>query len=102
VQGFLISAFGYDPAQLLRGYAKPVLIVQGRRDIQVSEADARLLARADPQASLVLLADVNHVLKSVASDDRKANLATYGDPERPLAPGVVDAIAGFLSTDAKP
>jgi uncharacterized protein len=101
LQGFLISAFSYDPAQLLQGYAKPALILQGERDIQVSEADARLLKRADPNATLVLLADVNHLLKSVTSDDRKANVATYGDPALPLAPGVVDAIAEFLST-AKP
>jgi pimeloyl-ACP methyl ester carboxylesterase len=102
VQGFLISAFSYDPAQLLRGYAKPVLILQGLRDIQVSETDARLLARADPRARLVLLPDVNHVLKSVAADDRKSNIATYADPDLPLAPGVVDSIAGFLSAAARP
>ncbi|MGA2397640.1 MAG: alpha/beta fold hydrolase [Steroidobacteraceae bacterium] len=102
VQGFLISAFSYDPAQLLRGYAKPVLILQGQRDIQVPEADARLLRQADPKATLMLLPDVNHVLKSVASDDRKTNAATYTDPDLPLAPGVVDSIAGFLSTSANP
>ena len=101
VQGFLISAFSYDPPQLLRGYARPVLILQGQRDLQVREADARLLARADPQARLVLLPNVNHVLKAVASDDRKTNIATYADPDLPLAPGVVDAIAEFLAA-AKP
>jgi uncharacterized protein len=102
VQGFLISAFSYDPAQLVRGYAKPVLILQGRRDMQVREADARLLKQADPRATLVLLPDVNHVLKSVASDDGKANAATYADPDLPLAPGVLDSIIEFLSAAAKP
>jgi uncharacterized protein len=96
LQGFLINAFSYDPAQLLRGYAKPVLILQGTRDIQVGEQDARLLEQADPSATLVLLPDVNHMLKSIASDDRKANAATYGNPDLPLAPGVVDSIAKFL------
>jgi pimeloyl-ACP methyl ester carboxylesterase len=101
VQGFLISAFSYDPAQLLAGYTKPVLIVQGLRDIQVPEADAQLLKKADPDATLVLLPDVNHVLKSVTSDDVRANIATYGNASLPLAPGVVEAINSFLTANGK-
>jgi uncharacterized protein len=102
VQGFLISVFSYDPAQLVAGYTKPVLIVQGLRDIQVREADARLLKNADPAATLALLPDVNHVLKTVTSEDMRANIATYGNPSLPLAPGVVDAISAFLITHGKP
>jgi len=37
------------------------------------------------------------VLKTVASDDRRANAMTYGNPNLPLAPGVVQAIAGFVN-----
>jgi uncharacterized protein len=96
VQGFLINAFTYDPAKLIATISKPVLIVQGRRDIQVGVADAERLKQASPKSSLVLLPDANHVLKSVSSDDRRANAATYVDPNLPLAPGVVDAIADFV------
>lgn len=101
VQGFLISAFSYDPAELLKGYRKPVLILQGLRDMQVREGDARMLKDADPRATLVLLPGVNHVLKSVDSDDRRANVATYSNPSLPLAAGVVSAIADFLTANAK-
>lgn len=97
VQGFLMDAFSYDPARLLAVYPKPVLILQGQRDIQVHEADARILKQANLKATLVLLADTNHVLKTVTSDDRNANIATYFDPGLPLAPGVIDAISGFLA-----
>ena len=96
VQGFLISEFSYDPARLLQGWRRPVLVVQGQRDLQVGEADARLLLQAAPQATLVLLPGVNHVLKAVASDDPRANLATYGDPALPLAPDVGRSIAAFI------
>lgn len=96
LQGFLISAFSYDPAQLLKGYPRPVLVAQGTRDLQVGEADARLLEQAAPHAQLLLLADANHVLKRVTSDERIANLATYSDANLPLAPGVVDGIVEFL------
>ena len=101
VQGFLISAFSYDPTRLITGYPKPVLILQGLRDIQVREADARLLKKADPAATLVLLPDVNHVLKSVTSDEVHANIATYGNASLPLAPGVVETISDFLSANLK-
>jgi len=96
VQGFVISLFSYDPAELAGRVRKPVLIVQGLRDLQVAEADARRLAAANPRAKLVLLPGVNHVLKAVASDDRAANAATYADPTLPIAPSVVDAIADFI------
>jgi uncharacterized protein len=101
VQGFLISAFSYDPRQLLAGYAKPVLILQGQRDLQVREADAQSLKQANPTATLVLLPDVNHVLKSVASDDVRSNAATYGNSSLPLAPGVVQSISDFLTSNAR-
>jgi uncharacterized protein len=100
VQGFLISVFSYDPVQVLKGFPKPVLILQGQRDMQVHEGDARNLKFADPHATLVLLPDVNHVLKSVTSDDIAANIAAYSNASLPLAPGVLDAIANFLAANA--
>jgi hypothetical protein len=96
VQPYLISWFRHDPAQLLRGYSRPVLIVHGTTDIQATLADAERLAAANPNAVLIKLEGVNHVLK-VAPLARVANLATYADPNLPLAPGVVDAIAGFAT-----
>jgi pimeloyl-ACP methyl ester carboxylesterase len=98
VQGFLISAFSYDPRELLAGCPQPVLIVQGQRDIQVGEADARLLKDAAPRATLVLVPDANHVFKRVASADPAANMAAYADPGLPLAPGVAGPIADFIGT----
>lgn len=96
VQGFVIDLFAHDPAALAHGVTLPLLIVQGDRDIQVSVADARALAAAQPHARPVVVPGVNHVLKAVASDDRRANTATYADPSLPVAPGVVDAVAGFV------
>jgi len=100
VQGLLISLFAQDPAALVAGVRLPVLIVQGDRDIQVPVEDARRLAAANPRARLVLVPNANHVLKSVTTDDRAANVATYGDPALPLAPGIVDAIAEFVAAGA--
>jgi pimeloyl-ACP methyl ester carboxylesterase len=96
VQDFLIDVFHYDPAKLAASVKVPMLIVQGERDLQVSSVDARALAAAQPKAKLVLLPQMNHVLKDVESDDHAANLATYADPSLPVDPGLVAAIAAFV------
>lgn len=95
VQPFLKAIFAYDPPALLKTYKGPVLIVQGKTDIQVLPADAEKLKAARPDATLVELDGVNHLLK-VAPLDRAANVATYADPSLPLAPGVAETIAGFI------
>lgn len=96
VQGFLIEMFRHDPAALAAGYRGPVLILQGDADLQVSVADAERLAAAHPGAKLVILPGVNHILKA-GSRDRAATRAIFADPSLPLAPGVVDAIADFVT-----
>ncbi|WP_026091999.1 alpha/beta hydrolase [Porphyrobacter sp. AAP82] len=95
LQGFLISLFSYDPAALAAEVQLPLLIVQGGRDIQVALADAERLAAANPAARLVVLPDVNHVLKDVA-EGTPANLAAYRDPALPLGKGVAGAVADFI------
>ena len=54
---------------------------------------------ARPDATLVLLDGVNHVLKQVPAGDRAANIASYDDPDLPLAPGVAEAIADFVEAE---
>jgi hypothetical protein len=95
VQPYLISWFRYDPAKELAKLKSPVLIVQGSTDIQVTADDARLLAAATPGAKLVLIEGMNHVLKNTPSD-LAAQLASYGDPELPVAPRLIEEIAGFV------
>lgn len=96
VQDFLIDMFRQDPPKLAGSLKVPMLIVQGERDIQVSTSDAKALAAAQPKAKLVLLPEMNHVLKDVESDDRALNLAAYSDPSLPVDPGLVDAIVKFV------
>lgn len=96
VQGFLISLFSYDPAALAATTKLPLLIVQGGRDLQVSVADAERLAAANPAAKLVVLPELNHVLKDMG-EGTPANLAAYRDPALPLGKGVAEAIADFIA-----
>ena len=96
VQDFLIDMFRQDPAKLAASVKVPLMIVQGEHDVQVSAADAKALAAAQPKARLVLVPQMNHVLKDVASDNRVANVATYSDSSLPVDGTAVDAIATFV------
>ncbi|WP_245806143.1 alpha/beta hydrolase [Erythrobacter donghaensis] len=96
VQGFLISTFALDPADLAAKAALPMLIVQGGKDIQVALADAERLKAANPGAMLIILPDANHVLKDVAGDSPADNLAAYQAPDLPLSEGLVAGIAAFV------
>ena len=72
-----------------------VAIVQGTTDIQVLPVDAESLKAARPDATFTLIDGMNHVLKA-APAERAANVATYGNPDLPLAPGLLDAIIQFV------
>lgn len=96
VQPYMISWLRYDPQQLIRSLALPVLIMQGTNDMQVKETDAELLARAKPDAKLVIIENMNHVLKEVKSSARAYNMASYSNPGLPVMPQLVNAIDQFV------
>jgi pimeloyl-ACP methyl ester carboxylesterase len=96
VQPYLIDLMAADPAKLAAAVKVPMLILQGSRDLQVSEVDAQAIARAQPTAKLVIVPTMNHVMKDVGSDDRAANFAAYSDPSLPVDAGLVQAIATFV------
>jgi len=96
VQPFLIDLLSQDPAKLAAATRLPMLIVRGGKDIQVAAADLDALDAARPDAVVLSPPNMNHVLKDVAGDERASNLATYADPDLPVDPILVDAIAEFV------
>lgn len=94
VRAFLRSELDLDPLPLLRAYKGRTAILQGGHDAQVTPADAYLLAGARPDAKLTILPSMNHVLK----EEPSATLPqpSYTDPARPLAAGLVDAVAAAV------
>jgi len=95
VQPYLISWFKYTPSIEIAKLTVPVLIVQGGTDIQVGVDEAKALKAAKPDAQLVVVDGMNHVLKH-APADRAANVAAYLDPTLPLASEASEAIAAFI------
>lgn len=96
VQPYLISWFKYDPAKELHALPTPALIVQGTTDVQVDVADAKLLSAARPDAKLLLVDGMNHVLKTATLDKDSQN-AAYTSPTLPIVPALVDAVATFAT-----
>ena len=101
VQPYLRDAMAHDPAKLAGQLKLPLLVIQGGRDLQITMADANALHVAQPKSKLIVIAEANHVLKTVPEGDRGANLASYADPSLPLAPGIGEAVAAFVKSETQ-
>lgn len=99
VQPFFMSMLALDPAELVRRRQGPMLVIQGITDIQTSIVDAERLGAAREGVEVRLIDGMNHVLKA-APADRAANIATYANPDLPLAPGLIEAVADFVLVEA--
>lgn len=95
VQPYLMSWFRYNPVKEMKKIKIPVLILQGSTDLQVPVSEAELLKKAKSEAQLVIIPNMNHVLKE-APADREQNLATYNKPDLPLKPELVTSIVTFV------
>ena len=96
VQGFMIELLRQEPTKLAAAVRRPMLIVQGGHDVQVGLANGDVLKTAAPTASYALFPAMSHLLAD-APAERTANLATYGDAERPLTEGLADRVAAFVT-----
>lgn len=96
VQPYMISWIQYDPATLFASLSCKTLVIQGTKDIQISETDAQLLHKANPRSSLVMIENMNHVFKAVKGDSKAENLKAYTDPSLPLMGELVQALVKFI------
>ncbi len=96
VQGYLIDLLAADPAMLVASLNKPLVVVQGGRDIQVRLSDAQALVAAKPGAQLLVVPQMTHTLKDAIDDSAAANMATYSDASLPVNPDFVAAIVALV------
>jgi len=95
VQPFIISSLDYNPAAKIAQLKQPVLIVSGTTDLQVGVEEAKQLKVAKPDAKLVVITGMNHVLKT-AVKDMGLNLKTYNAPDLPLHAALAPAVINFI------
>ncbi len=95
VQKFLSTWMKYDPAIELSKLSIPILIVHGTTDLQIPVKDAKRLKKMNPKAKLVIIKDMNHVLKK-AGADRQENLKTYHQPHRALHRELTPVLVDFI------
>ncbi|WP_313891186.1 serine aminopeptidase domain-containing protein [Psychrobacillus sp.] len=95
VQPYMISWLAYNPAEEIQKLNSKVLIINGTNDIQVPVKDAEALYDAKVASTLLLIKNMNHILKE-APADVEGNLATYSDPNLPLAEGLLEGIVEFV------
>lgn len=95
VQPYLITLFRQDPAAAFARLPMPALIVQGRNDVQVDVADAQKLKDAKPDAHLVLIEGMNHMLR-ISPKDMSEQRESYQNPQLPLARELGEQIVTFI------
>lgn len=96
LQPYLISLYKHNPVEEIAKVSIPTLIIQGDKDVQASVEDAELLATGSPNATKVIIENMNYVLKKCDKVGHQNQLNTYLKPDFPLNKDLVPAITDFI------
>ena len=97
VQPFILSWMQYNPKEEIAKLEMPVLIINGNKDLQVMPSEAEALKASNPEAELLILDNMNHVFRKIEGSELE-NSKSYNEPNLPLHPELVPAIAEFIKT----
>ncbi|WP_242135522.1 alpha/beta hydrolase [Aestuariivivens marinum] len=98
IQPFMINWMQYNPSESIKTLKIPILIINGSKDLQVSNNEANLLKEAVPNASLKIIQDMNHVLVPIVGDDLE-NSKSYNEPNRKISIELIEHIVTFIESD---
>lgn len=96
VQGYVASWFKFDPREEIKKLKLPILLIQGKKDLQMDTIQALNLKAAQPKAELVFLPLMNHIFRDVESNTPQLNMATYSNTEEPIDSQFVEAVVKFV------
>ncbi|WP_439128020.1 alpha/beta hydrolase, partial [Polaribacter sp.] len=93
-QPFLLSWMQLNPTEEIKKVKKPTLLIQGTKDLQVKKEDANALKEAKPNAELVFIENMNHVLKNITKNED--NLASYYADTFPISEKLIEVVVKFV------
>ena len=93
-QPFFITWMAYNPSVEIKKLEIPVLIINGTKDLQVKVEEAEKLHEAKPNSELVIIENMNHVLKTIEKDED--NIKSYYSPDLPLSEELINSIDTFI------
>ena len=93
-QPFFNSWLALNPIEEIKKIKIPTLIINGDKDFQVLVKDAKNLLEAKPDAKLVIIKNMNHILKDIKEEED--NLASYSNPDFPVSKQLIQTIVEFV------
>lgn len=93
-QPFFKSWMSNNPTEILKTVTIPILILNGDKDLQVKESDAKLLHEANPKSKLIIIKNMNHVLKDIEND--ADNMKSYSDANHPISSELIKVVNEFI------
>jgi esterase/lipase len=93
-QEFLLSWMKYNPSQIISLLECDILLIQGDEDLQVETNEVMFLANACENEKLVIVPNMNHLMKEVYSHNE--NINSYKDPSFMVHKTLINEIASFV------
>ena len=93
-QPFFNQWISLNPTEEIKKVKVPILIINGNKDIQVLENDAKNLHDANPKSELVIIDKMNHLIKHIEKDED--NLKSYTTPNFPISKKLIETIVSFV------
>ena len=93
-QPFLSSWIALNPVEEIKKVTIPTLLINGDKDLQVQVLDAENLKKGKPNAKLVIIKNMNHILKNIEKEED--NLKSYTNPDFPISKQLIQTIVEFV------
>ena len=93
-QSFWASWLALDPIKEIKKIKKPILIINGTKDLQVKIDNAKKLHVANSKSELLIIENMNHVLKDIQKEED--NLKSYYASEYPVSEKLIKTIVSFV------
>ena len=93
-QPFFKTWLAENPTEIIKEIKIPILILNGDKDLQVKIDDAEKLHKANSKSKLVIIKNMNHVLKNIIKDED--NMKSYYSAGFPISEKLIEVVTKFV------